>query len=106
MSEMLLRACAEAAAGVARQGIKRTTRTMIDRNEFLNVCKILRSLDRHELESVGLFAEGQVVAQSTLTPEEAGWIRFRDDPISFLIRASDDTADRIWLAVAVRMPKP
>jgi hypothetical protein len=53
--------------------------------KFINQVKILRSLDRDE---IGM--------------QQHEWSKFRDDPIHFLVRANDQTADLIWAAVVAR----
>lgn len=56
-------------------------------HRFMNALRILKSLDAHE---VGL--------------EGSRWLKFRDDPVGFLIRADDSTANAIWLAIESRQP--
>jgi hypothetical protein len=63
---------------------------MIQRAEFENVVKILRSIDHHELVAAGLSLAGNE------------WQTFSSNPPMFLIRADDETADKIWSVVVKR----
>jgi hypothetical protein len=60
---------------------------MMDLREFRSALRLLTQLDRDE---VGL--------------EGRDWQAFRTDPFRFLIRADDETAERIGTALTVRMP--
>ena len=62
---------------------------MNEQRTFTNNVKILYSLDQHEVP----FLQGQY------------WQRFSSDPVRYLIRADDETADAIWAAVVKRQPQ-
>lgn len=65
---------------------------MSPRDVFHNNLRILLSIDRHELEDVGI----------CLTT--ADWDRFQAAPFRFFIRCDDPTADRIWAVIESRQP--
>ncbi len=56
--------------------------------EFRNGLCILRSIDQHEL------AEAGILEQTNAYIEE--WCRFRDHPVDWLLRADDETTDKLW----------
>jgi hypothetical protein len=66
---------------------------MIDRAEFLNTLKVLRGLDRHELERFGVIPHGA----------HSKWYLFRDDVLKFLFRADDDVMHNLWRLVEHRI---
>ena len=57
---------------------------------FMNNLKILHSLDQCEV--------GQDIMRGQ-------WDKFCDDPVRFLMRCDDETADAIWVAMEKRQPK-
>lgn len=63
-------------------------------NEFHNGLRILRSVDRDELEA----------SLNERLPDRK-WEKFSDDPYRFFIGADDETADAIWRCIAARQPK-
>lgn len=64
---------------------------MLNKDDFLNAAKILRSIDHHELEAAGVALDHQ------------DWLRFARGPITWLIRACDADAERVWGVVEGRM---
>jgi hypothetical protein len=64
--------------------------------EFHNGLRILRGIDRWELEEAG------VVGEPFNLPDDLRWIAFRDDPYGFFIRADDDTAAKLWSIIERR----
>ena len=60
---------------------------------FVNGLKILRSIDLHELEEVGIELRG------------IGWEVFMRDPFRWMIRASDADRERLWRVIEGRQPK-
>ena len=59
-----------------------------DFRKFINGLKILRSLDAHELPTIGV-----------------DWPEFRDDPYRYFMRCPDDMAAEIWRAIERRQPE-
>ncbi len=59
---------------------------------FRNALCILRSIDRHEITGVGLHLQ------------DDAWVRFRNDPYLFFIKADDRTQGVLWQIVEQRMP--
>lgn len=59
--------------------------------EFHNALRILRSIDRHELEEAGL----------QLTDNQ--WLIFCHGPHDWFLRASDDEARKVWKIIEERM---
>jgi hypothetical protein len=55
--------------------------------EFLNALKILRAIDEHEFDGF-----------------EIDYAAFRDDPYYFLMKADDETANKIWEIIEGRQP--
>lgn len=64
-------------------------------HEFLNVAKVLNSIDRPELRE----------AQVPTFDDDRIWKAFRQNPIGVLIRADDETADAIWGVVERRISR-
>ncbi len=58
------------------------------RRRFLNALRILHSIDHNEVPF--------------LSAER--WASFRDDPFLFLMRADDETTQRIWSIIEGRQP--
>ncbi len=78
------------------------------KDQFHNALRILRSIDLHELQAVGLWTD------ATCPPPEAGndhpgfeswqkWLGFSGSPYVFFIRCDDETADKIWSVVEKRL---
>jgi hypothetical protein len=63
-------------------------------DEFHNALRILLSIDQHELVEVGIEID------------DAEWIKFRDDPLRYFVKAHDDAATRIWSIIGKRQNKP
>jgi len=70
----------------------------IDRGSFRVLLRALTSLDRPDLEAVGLFVRNDnwKYASGSVDYE---WTRFCDNPSSYLANASDDDADKIFMAL-------
>lgn len=66
---------------------------MIDRAEFLNTLKVIKGLDRHELERFRVLQKG----------EHTLWYTFRDNPLKFLFSASDARLNNLWILVEHRI---
>lgn len=66
----------------------------MDLPRFLNALKILRSIDRDELQSAGVDVH-----------DDRRWVEFREWPITFLLRASDADQERVWAIIEARQPK-
>lgn len=66
--------------------------------QFHNGLRLLRSIDLHELQAVGLWGVDERNA-----PDR--WAKFRDQPYDFFICCDDETADKIWAAMEKRMKK-
>ena len=60
--------------------------------EFRNALCILKSIDRHELEAVGIIdvPKGQDVFPGCLDKPDAIWRLFRDDPYYWLLWINPD----------------
>jgi hypothetical protein len=71
-----------------------------------NVLRILRSIDLHELQAVGLFVGAKVVSEYSRhgNYEMESWRDFREDPFTFFIACGDDKAQKIWTVVQGRKP--
>lgn len=65
--------------------------------EFHNALRIMRSIDLHELQAVGLWTDDVKLGHQ--------WIQFRNDPYNFFTRADEDTARKIWQVIENRQPK-
>lgn len=63
---------------------------------FLNACRILLNIDKHELVEAGI-----------MHGNEGGndWSRFNRDPLMFIIRLDDDKIERLWQLIESRQPK-
>ena len=57
--------------------------------EFLSVARVLHCLDYHEFENVFDGAKD--------------WVKFRDNPIQYIIRCPDDKAAVIWAIARKRL---
>jgi len=57
--------------------------------QFVNNLRILRSIDKFEVKF--------------LTARQ--WIKFRDDPYLFMMRADDPTIEKLWAVIGKRHPK-
>ena len=79
----------------------------MDFAQFRNALCILKSIDRHELEAVGIIdvPKGQGVFPGCLDKPNAIWRLFRDDPYYWLLRADDDRAAKVWSIVETRLAK-
>lgn len=62
-------------------------------SEFLNVLRILRSIDRGELADAGIKLD------------DRNWLDFQRDPYQWICLASSLGAAELWLIVRNRMPK-
>lgn len=60
---------------------------------FLNALKILRSIDRDELQNAGV------------PVSEEAWGYFREAPYRWLIVADADDQERVWAIIEDRQPK-
>ena len=60
----------------------------MEKREFHNALRVLRSIDRDEID-----------ARMTVRD----WERFRDGPYEFFIKCDDQTCDAIWTATQRRM---
>ena len=63
---------------------------------FHNRLRVLLNIDRDELVNAGVLAE----------EDRASWIAFRESPWRYLIRASDEDAEKMWALVLKRAPDP
>lgn len=59
---------------------------------FLNILKIMQSIDRGELVLAGVLEADDL----------AGWKRFTDDPYTWSMKASDDKVNKLWTIVQAR----
>lgn len=64
-------------------------------DEFHNALRILSSIDAHELREL-----------DTEIWTDAEWIKFRDDPWRYFIKADDECAVMIWSVITKRAGKP
>ncbi len=58
---------------------------------FSNALRILQSIDRDELVDAGIDL-----------PDTVAWLKFRDDPFRWFIRACDADADKVWAIIEGR----
>lgn len=63
----------------------------MDKHAFINRLKILRSIDRHELADAGIDLS-----------DDRRWVEFREHAADWLVRASDEDADRLWALIQKR----
>lgn len=61
---------------------------------FHNALRIMHSLDRTELVRGGVIA----------ADDGSGWHRFRSNPATFMVKADDETAARLWRLIEGRQP--
>lgn len=59
---------------------------------FLNMLKIMRSIDRGDLIAADILAEDDL----------SGWKRFTDNPYTWMITASDEKVLRLWEEIKKR----
>lgn len=64
----------------------------MDKADFHNRLRVMRSIDRHELVEAGALAPDDL----------AGWEAFDKDPYRWFIRAPDAEADRLWSIIERR----
>ena len=64
-------------------------------DEFHNALRILSSIDQHELAEITLEIW-----------DDAEYVKFRDNPWAYFIKADDETANTIWSALSKRARKP
>lgn len=76
-------------------------------HDFHNRLRIMRSIDRRELEAAGVIdvPRGMDVYEGCMREPNAKWARFERDPFDFLIRADDPTAQAIWSIIEARSGK-
>ncbi len=70
--------------------------------EFRNALCILRSIDRHELVVAGVLQPSLEDRQT----RDSRWLDFRHDPYEFLLRADDETTDKLWALMIKRGVEP
>lgn len=70
--------------------------------EFRNALCILRSIDLSELEAVGIHSQSLKNAKEFGFGPSSNWERFRSDPYTWLLRASDEDAARVWSIIEKR----
>ncbi len=61
------------------------------KDQFHNILRIMRGIDRHELVDAGV---------DMTDPKE--WPRFMNDPYTWFIKASDADADKVWAIIERR----
>ena len=66
-------------------------------DEFHNALRIMTSIDFSELVRAG------VMVESDAHGEFCKWDRFRRDPYRWMIRADDETAEKLWGIIQGRM---
>jgi hypothetical protein len=73
-------------------------------NQFHNGLRVLTSIDRHELEAVGIIdvPKGQGVYPGCMDEPNKTWERFRADPFRFFLRCDDDKTRKIWAIIEKR----
>lgn len=64
---------------------------------FVNACRIILNLDKHELEDAGVMEPGQVGGSD--------WERLSRDPFIFLLKLPDERLERLWSLIKKRQPK-
>lgn len=69
--------------------------------EFHNALRILTSIDRWELEEIGV-----VKTTGAIIKRHEQWEAFQRDPYRFFIRADNETAEKLWRLIEARQPKP
>lgn len=67
---------------------------MMTLREFHNGLRILRSIDRHELEAASIIKQG----------DHNAWGTFTRDPYGWFIRADDEKASKLWDIIERRQP--
>lgn len=83
-----------------KRGIPKPLSRNMTLSEFHNALRIMTSIDFSELVNAG------VMVESDARGEFCKWEKFRADPYRYLIRADDDTADKIWGIIQARMRPP
>ena len=75
--------------------------------QFHNALRVLTSIDRHELEAVGLInvPQGRNVYPGCMDEPNKTWDRFQADPFRFFIRCDDEKAAKIWSIIEKRTRK-
>ena len=68
-------------------------------DEFHNALRVMTSIDFHELVGAG------VMVESDVRGEFCQWDKFRRDPYRWMIRADDETAERLWGIIQKRIKK-
>ena len=72
-------------------------------DRFHNALRIMKSIDLHELQAVGLFCGA--VKPNREHDDWEHWETFRDDPLRFFITCDDETALKIFSVIESRQPK-
>lgn len=62
---------------------------MVELADFLDCCRVLRCIDAPDLFAADVIRSDNI----------SGWVRFRMDPVDFILRADDATAARLWNVV-------
>jgi len=76
---------------------------MMNLDEFRTALKAMAALDRRDLEAFGLFASGSDNWKYASGSVDYEWNRFNDDPCSYLIAASNEDAELIFMAIMSKM---
>lgn len=63
--------------------------------QFHNGLRILLNIDCHELVAAGVIRPG----------DDGAWIKFREDPFRWMIRAPDPAAEALWAIIESRNGK-
>lgn len=66
---------------------------------FYNACRILMNLDMDELVRAGVLRAGIFGGAGS------EWHRFNSDPLTFLAKLDDPTADKLWTLIQARQPE-
>ena len=70
---------------------------------FLNALRILRNINRYELEDAGIVPPFVIGSNRNA---DVPWVNFREDPFYFLMHCDDTMAAKIWTIVESRQPVP
>lgn len=65
---------------------------------FVNACRIIMNIDKHDLEAAGVMKPGQIGGSD--------WDRLNRDPFMFLLKLPDARLERLWALIEKRQPKP
>lgn len=74
-----------------------TEQAGLSRHAFLNACRILMNISKHELENAGVMKVGQVGGSD--------WSRFNNDPLMFMAKLPDDRMGALWGLIQSRQPE-